>query len=417
MSAAVLCIGTELTRGELGNGNATWLAERLTDLGFEVSEIATIPDHEATIAETLARLGGVAHVIVCTGGLGPTTDDITRSAVARALGVPLERDEVSLERIRDRMATLGRRMAPSNEKQADFPQGTRVLANDHGTAPAFEARVGIARAFFLPGVPAEMQALFDEHIASSIRDLITGGQFQVRLRCFGLPESTVNDQLAGVERDTGVVIGYRTRFPEIEVKVLARADTTEEAERTARAAAAAVRAQLGEEVVFAEGDTSFAAALGEELIRRGRRLAVAESCTGGLVGKLLTDVPGASRFFAGSGVVYSNAAKRRLLGVPDELLEQHGAVSAEVARAMADGALNLYGADIGLALTGIAGPDGGTVDKPVGLVHLAIAVGGGTLSREVLFPGSRSRVRMLAAYAGLALVRKVLRRDAGGGTS
>ena len=233
---------------------------------------------------------------------------------------------------------------------------------------------------------------------------------QVRLRTFGLPESTVNDKLAGIEESSNVVIGYRAHFPEIEVKVLARGESEDEALGLAREGARRVRERLGDEVVFAEGDSSFAAVVGETLVAQGRRLAVAESCTGGIVGALLTDVPGASRFFVGSAVVYSNEAKQRLLGVPADLLEQHGAVSAQVARAMADGALNLYGADIGLALTGIAGPAGGTDEKPVGLVHLAIAVSGGTLSREVLFPGSRERVRRLAAYAGLALVRRVLVR-------
>jgi nicotinamide-nucleotide amidase len=410
MSAAVLCIGTELTRGELVNSNATWLAERLTALGFELREVATVPDSKPVIEQTLRRLGSNCQIVVCTGGLGPTTDDLTTACAARVLSVPLERDEASLQQIRARFTATGRPMAASNAKQADFPRGARILPNDLGTAPGFEARIGDARVFFLPGVPREMEAMFTTHVVGAVEDLVSEHLYQVRLRTFGLPESAVNDRLTGIERDAGVVIGYRAHFPEIEVKVLARGGDAAEAERQARDAARTVRQRLGEEVVFAEGEVPFAATIGEALTAKGRRLALAESCTGGLVGKLLTDLPGASRYFVGSAVVYSNAAKQRILGVPAELLEQYGAVSAEVARAMADGALNLYGADIGLALTGIAGPDGGTTDKPVGLVHLAIAVGGGTLSREVRFPGSRERVRVLAAYAGLALVRKVLAR-------
>ena len=415
MSAAVLCIGTELTRGERLNTNATWIAERLTALGFEVREVATVPDIEPVIERTLERLGSSCRIVVCTGGLGPTTDDLTTACAARVLGVPLERDETSLERIRERLESVGRTMTESNAKQAEFPRGVRILPNAHGTAPGFEAKVGDARVFFLPGVPREMEALFAEHVVGSIEDLVSEHFHQIRLQTFGLTESTVNDRLAGIESDTGVVIGYRAHFPEIEVKVLARSDSARRAEQVAREAARTVRQRLGEEVVFAEGETSFAATVGEALAGAGRRLAIAESCTGGLVAKVLTDQPGSSRYFAGSAVVYSNAAKQRLLGVPAELLDQHGAVSAEVARAMADGALSLFDADISVALTGIAGPDGGTEEKPVGLVHLAVAIGGGTLAREVRFPGSRERVRMLATYAALALVRKVLTRGTASG--
>ena len=224
MTCAVFCIGTELTRGELVDTNGPWLAAALTDLGFEVIEKATVDDDPARIIATLQRLAGEAKVIICTGGLGPTTDDMTSEAVGEALGVPLERDETSMEHIRRRLERFGRTVSPTNAKQADFPRGADILPNPVGTAPGFRVKVGEALAFFMPGVPREMKRMFDERVMPQIRSLAPNDSHQVRLRTFGLPESVVGERLAGVEAAfTGVTIGYRAHFPEIEVKVLARA--------------------------------------------------------------------------------------------------------------------------------------------------------------------------------------------------
>jgi len=407
MSAAILCIGTELTRGEIVDTNATWLADRITGLGVEVLAIEAVPDDRALLVDTLLRLGKAHDLLVCTGGLGPTTDDLTSECVASAIGVKLERDVASLEAIRHRMERFGRAMAASNAKQADFPSGAVILANPHGTAPGFSVTIDSARAFFMPGVPREMKPMFETFVAPAVRALSRGGIHQIRLRTFGMTESAVNDRLDGIEAAHGVTLAYRAHFPEIEVKVVARAAAPADAEQSARIAADEVRTRLGD-VVFGEGDTSYAERVGGLLAERSLWLGTAESCTGGLVAELVTDVPGSSAYFKGSVVTYANALKQSLLGVNEELLAKYGAVSAEVARAMSEGARCRLNVDVALSLTGIAGPSGGTAEKPVGLVHFAVATNAGISARQITFPGTRAQVRRIAAFAGLALVRKVL---------
>ncbi|HEX3774208.1 MAG TPA: competence/damage-inducible protein A [Polyangiaceae bacterium] len=409
-TAAILCIGTELTRGELQNSNATWLAEALTTIGFDVLAVDCVDDERGRIERALDRLSRVHDVLVCTGGLGPTTDDITTECAARLAGVELERDAQSLEYIRERLSRFGREMAPSNAKQADFPRGSRILPNPNGTAPGFELKLGGALAYFMPGVPFEMKAMFDSHVAPSITPLLRDRHFQLLLRTFGLPESAVNDRLAGIESEFDVTIGYRATMPEIEVKVLARAESLETARERSVRAAQIVRARLGDEIVFGEGTTRFPEAVSRLLETRGLTLGLAESCTGGLVAELVTAHPGASAVFRGGAVTYANETKTSLLGVPESLLAAHGAVSSEAARSMAEGALRTFDVDIALALTGIAGPGGGTPEKPVGLVHYAVATRAGVSDVRVVFSGNREQIRRRAAFAGLSLVRSVVLR-------
>jgi nicotinamide-nucleotide amidase len=414
MTSAVLSIGTELTRGEIANTNATWLCEELTLIGHEVTEAVVVPDDRDEIRRTLERLAAKHGVIVSTGGLGPTTDDITNECVAAALGVALERDVASLEAIAARMARFGRTITPSNAKQADFPSGATILPNPNGTAPGFAVNIGgHCRAFFMPGVPAEMKPMFANHVAPDLRMLVTGGSYQVRLRTFGMPESAVNDRLAGVEAAHRVIIGYRAHFPEIEVKLLARASTQQEAKRISIAAAEVAKSRLGD-VVYGEGSVDFAESVGSLFRERNLTMAAAESCTGGLVAQLITEHPGASEFFRGSIVAYDDSVKTAVLGVPATLVASRGAVSTEVTRAMAEGARRALGVDVALAITGLAGPGGTTPAKPVGEVHLAVATADGTTDRQLSFPSSRSQVRLLAAYAGLSLVRRVVLHGHGG---
>jgi len=408
MSAAILCIGTELTRGELQNSNATWLAESLTTIGFDVQAIDCVDDERERIEAALARLSSAHEVVVCTGGLGPTTDDITTECAARLAGVELIRDEPSLELIRERLLRFGRQMARSNEKQADFPRGSRILPNANGTAPGFELALGRARCYFMPGVPFEMKAMFEAHVEPTLTPLLSDRHFQVLIRTFGLPESEVNDRLAGIEAELGVTIGYRATLPEIEVKVLARAPDLARARAIAERAALAVHTRLGSDVIFGEGKVRFPEAVCQLLESKGQTLALAESCTGGLVSELLTAHSGASTVFRGGAVTYANDAKIGLLGVPAVLLARYGAVSAEVARAMAEGARLAFNSDVALALTGIAGPTGGSEDKPVGLVHCAVATADGLSERRFVFSGNREQVRRRAAFAGLSLVRSVI---------
>ncbi|MGF1469442.1 MAG: competence/damage-inducible protein A [Sandaracinaceae bacterium] len=402
MIAAVLSIGTELTRGELTNTNARWLGEELTSLGFSVDEHAVVADDPKAISETLRRLAERNRVLVATGGLGPTSDDRTSEAVALAAGVERVRHEPSLEAIRRRFRARGRQMSPSNAKQADLPAGADALPNPVGTAPGFAITLAECRCFFLPGVPSEMTRLFVDQVVPAVAPLAQRDSHQVRLRTFGLPESRVGELLDGVEDAyPGVTLGYRASFPELEVKVLARATTSSAAEALAHKAAREIRLRLGD-AVFGEADDSFPAYVGRLLRDRGLTIALAESCTGGMVGSLITDVPGSSDYMLLDAVTYSNAAKSAVLGVSEEILRAYGAVSSECAAAMAAGARRLADADLAVSVTGIAGPGGGTETKPVGTVWLGLARRGApALTQPHQLAGGRNRIRRLTAYLAL----------------
>jgi nicotinamide-nucleotide amidase len=408
MTCVVMSIGTELTRGELVNSNAAWLGAELTGLGFEVSEHVAVDDDIGRIVETLHRLGSSARVVVATGGLGPTTDDLTTAAVAKAIGAAMVRDEASLDTIRRRLERAGRTLTATNAKQADFPDGADILPNPAGTAPGFGVRIGECVAYFMPGVPVEMRRMFEEQVSKRIRPLAPNTLYQHHLRTFGLPESVVGEKLAGVEEVyPGTTIGYRAHFPEVEVKVLARGPSHSAAHELCDRATIDVRARLGAYVYGEAGDT-FAGVVGRALRARGWTLAIAESCTGGLVGHMLTLEPGASEFLVLDAVTYANSAKSKILGVDGEVIRWHGAVSPEVACAMAEGARRVSGADVALSLTGVAGPSGGSEAKPVGTVHIAVARPDGTTDvQHRLFSGDRARIQTLASYAGLQLVREL----------
>ncbi len=320
----------------------------------------------------------------------------------------LARDDASLDHIRRRIEKAGRTMAPSNEKQADFPEGADILPNPIGTAPGFGVQVGASVAYFMPGVPREMMRMFEEQVVPRVRAFAPNNLFQSRLRTFGLPESVVGQRLAGVEEThAGTTIGYRAHFPEIEVKVLARAASLALARDLCERATADVRARLGASV-YGEAEDTFAGVVGRALRARGWTLAIAESCTGGQVGHMMTREPGASDFLLLDAVTYANSAKSRILAVDEETIRWHGAVSPEVAGAMAQGAKRVSGADVALSLTGVAGPSGGTEAKPVGTVYVAVARPDGTTDvRHRVFGGDRTQIQTLASYAGLQMVRDV----------
>lgn len=406
--AAVLSIGTELTRGELVNTNASWLSEQLTLLGLDVRAHLTVDDDRGRVADALRQLSEQADVVVATGGLGPTTDDLTAEAAASALGVPLERDVASLDAIRRRYAERGRALSDAAAKMADLPAGAEALSNLVGTAPGFAVTLGRCRCFFLPGVPVEMKSMFREGVRRTIGSLGAAGTFQAHLRTFGLPESEVGARLADLEAaHPDVTFGYRASFPEVEVKLLVRGSESAEAARDrALALAGEARARLGE-AVYGEREDSLAGVVGQGLRDARLTLALAESCTGGLVGEMLTSIPGSSDYVLLDAVTYANSAKTTVLGVSPELLRAHGAVSAETAIAMAEGARRLAGADLAVSITGIAGPGGGSDDKPVGTVWLALAREGGTVAaRHHLAHDDRGRVRIHAAYLALEMVRR-----------
>jgi nicotinamide-nucleotide amidase len=407
VSVAILSIGTEVTRGEIVDTNSSFLAAALTEAGFDVGGKAAVADDVATIAATLRRMSTEHEVVVVTGGLGPTSDDLTAQAAASAASVELVRDESALLAIRRRVEARGRVVTPHHEKQADLPRGAEVLTNSDGTAPGFSLRLGGATFFFMPGVPREMKRMFREQVLPRIGPSAPRKTHVVRLRTFGLPESLAQELLSEVEsRFPGVTLGYRLHAPELDIKVFARAESYDEARATSTECAAFVTRILGD-VVFGEGDDDLPLITSRALRARGFRLALAESCTGGLISSLLTAHAGASDFLIGSAVVYANSAKTRMLSVSEDTLRGHGAVSAEVAAEMAQGARRVCEVDVGLSVTGVAGPGGGTTHKPVGLVYWAVAHPGGTIVRERVFHGDRREIQLQAAYSALDLVRRV----------
>ncbi len=408
MTVAILAIGTELSRGDINNGNGRWLAEELTNLGHEVTEITIVDDDLERLCSLLERLGRSHCAIVATGGLGPTTDDLTRDAVAKTLNVPLERHGAAYSSLEARLLARGRSVTASNARQAMLPQGSTLLPNPHGTAPGFAVNIGMAAAFFMPGVPREMRPMFEQQVVPRLPLSVEPPGVQIVLRVYGMMESAVGEALAGIESKHGVLVAYQLEFPELKVKILARDASAQAAEARARAATLEVAERLGARHVYAEGSERLPSVVGELLRKERRTLALAESCTGGLLAELLTQGAGASDYFLGSAVSYANEAKTALLGVPPALILEFGAVSDPVAVAMATGIRQKLGADYALSVTGIAGPSGGSTEKPVGLVYIALSSERGTIARRYQLFGDRAEIQGRAAWSALAWLRERL---------
>jgi len=406
MSVALLSIGTELLQGEIANSNAQWLGEHLTALGFHVARIECVGDDREVLGATLRRLVNEHHFVLATGGLGPTTDDLTAEVAASVFGTQLALDEDALATMRRKLEKAGRVVRAGHLKQAHLPVGSGIVPNPVGSAPGFVMTIDETLAFFMPGVPTEMRAMFEQHVLPRMMPSAENDGFRVLLHTYGAGESIVAERLDGLESaHPGVTLGYRIKGPEVDVKVMARASDRAEARRLAEDAADDARGRLGE-LVYGEGEDTLVHVIARALRSRGWRLAVAESCTGGLVAKEITQYP-ASDYFVGGTVTYTNAAKAKLLGVSEDTLRWHGAVSAEVAGEMADGARRTFGTEVALAITGIAGPTGETPDKAVGLVYWAVAHPGGTVVEHRVFPGNRNQVQLAACYAVLDELRRV----------
>ena len=408
MSIEVITIGNELLAGDVVDTNAGHLATVISRYGLKVHRQQTIPDDEEAIVEALELATSRSDVVVVSGGLGPTTDDLTTAAAARFAGLPLELDAPSLERIRDRFAQRRLDWKPNNEKQAWFPSGAVVLENKLGTAPGFSLSLAGKTLFFLPGVHREYVRLVADEVLPRLAHHVQGGVRWQTLRTFGMTESAVGQALADIPLDSGLFLQYRATFPEILVTPVVRAAAERSAAARLEEVVDAIRARLGHHVYGTGGDT-FPAVVGEALRSRGLRLAAAESCTGGLISQLLTSVPGSSDYFLLGAVTYSNDAKVAVLGVRQETLVEHGAVSEPVAREMVEGVRRVSGAEVGIAVTGVAGPGGGTEEKPVGTVHFALSVGGEPTRHEKrqLF-GPRAWIQTLSAWRALDLVRRQL---------
>lgn len=402
MRVATLSIGDELLSGEVVDTNHSHIADRLYDCGIRVFRHVTVPDDEGAIVAAIAGLAPVCDAVVVTGGLGPTPDDLTAQAAALAAGVELELSREALAHLEEFARRISGGLHPANERQALLPAGCRLIPNPLGTACGFIVTIGSADFFFLPGVPYEMERMVEETVQPALCAGSGAGWRRVTLKLFGIPEAAIAERLEGaIPEGSPVELAYCVKFPEIHL-ILRAAEPAPLA-----GAEAAVRQRL-EEYIFGSGSEGMDDVLATLLRKRGMTLALAESCTGGMIASRITAVAGSSAYFLEGNVTYSNEAKSRMLGVPPELIESHGAVSAEVARAMAAGAREAAGSDLALSVTGIAGPDGGTTEKPVGTVYIALADATSCLVERYNFQGDRERVRSITCFTALDWLRRYL---------
>jgi nicotinamide-nucleotide amidase len=409
VKAQILAIGSELLTPLRADTNAVFLTEKLLELGIEVMARTTVSD-ELPVLESVFRTAlAEADLVISTGGLGPTDDDRTREAAAAALGLGLTRNQALIELLRERFARYGRVMATVNEQQADVIDGATVLPNLRGTAPGQWVESGGRLLVLLPGPPREMTALFERQVAPRLREHAGGRVLLTRvLRIASMSESDVEQLVApiykGCANPRTTILGAPGQ---VELHLTAQGPDASFAEQRLEELASALRERLAGRV-FSESGEELQEVVARLLRERRLTLAVAESCTGGLLATRLTDVPGSSAYLDRGFVTYSNRAKLEELGVDRQLLETHGAVSEPVARAMAAGARERAGSALGVGITGIAGPDGGSPTKPVGLVFIALEGELGSHVRRAHFPGARDRVRRQASQAALELLRLAL---------
>jgi nicotinamide-nucleotide amidase len=410
MGAELLTIGTELLLGQIVDTNASWISQRLAEAGIDIFYKSTVGDNWGRIEAAIRLAMSRADVVIMTGGLGPTEDDLTRDVLAAVLGRPLRLDESVLRHIEERFARRRVTMAENNKKQAMVPEGAVVLHNPRGTAPGLFAEAEGRVFVCMPGVPSEMKPMLLDQVIPRIRD-----SFGIRsrivsrvLKTCGISESTLDQRIGDYFREMrNPSIGVLAHMGEIHVRLTCKGEEPAEIGRLLDEVEAKIRDRLGH-LVFGTNEEKLEAVVGRLLRERGATLAVAESCTGGLVASRLTDIPGSSDYFARGVVAYAAAAKTALLRVPAELIASRGVVSLEVARAMADGVRAEAGTTFGVATTGIAGPTGGTPELPVGSLCVALAWEGGGSGREFRLLGEREQVKFRGAQMALEMLRRHL---------
>jgi nicotinamide-nucleotide amidase len=408
MKISFLAIGDELLSGKVADANGKYIADKAALHGLEMRFMLAAGDDETEIVAAFNFLVGQSDVVIVSGGLGPTPDDLTIEVFARYMGVELEFHAEVMEKIDLRFKLRNIPTPEANKKQAMIPKGAKIIENPVGTAPGIEAQFKNCFFLFLPGVPSEFRKMTDDSIIPRLRALDHDQKSlaMITLRTFGLPESGIADRLAKLSFDPRVKIAYLPELPEIYLRATAMLKDKDEALRVVNDAAQKIKAEL-KEYVFSDADEPMEVVVGKLLKAKGLTLATAESCTSGLVAKKITDIPGSSDYFLGGFVTYANQLKASALGVSADLLKERGAVDMEVARQMAKGAREKTGADLAISITGIAGPTGGTKDKPVGLVFMALASGEGIWSQKFMFlPWSRLQVRELSAETAMEIVRR-----------
>jgi nicotinamide-nucleotide amidase len=409
MNIELVTIGTELLLGMTVDTNGAEIARALASEGVRVTRRTSVADQgeeiRHAVSEALARTGAV----LTTGGLGPTRDDITKKVIAELFAAPLEFDESIWHSLLERFARLERKPAQSNRSQAEVPRGATVLRNQWGTAPGLwlEGKPGLA--IMLPGVPLEMRRLLEHEVIPRLRGRgETGVIRSLLVRTSGIPESTLAERVGDVESEIApVTLAYLPGLEGVDLRLSAWGFGSQEADRRLREAADLLRSRAGEHV-YGEGETDLAELVLQVARAQQLQIGVAESCTGGLVGARLTEIPGSSEVFLGGAIAYDNRLKVDLLGVTEAALREHGAVSEAVAHAMAEGAIRRFGVNAAVSVTGVAGPGGGTTEKPVGTVWFGCAVRGDIQTRRSLFVGTRHEIRARAAQAALLMLYRRL---------
>ena len=409
-TAAILSTGDELTTGRTVDTNSNFIADKLVSAGFDVVSVMVVGDYPERITWAWREALRQADVAISTGGLGPTADDLTTETIAQLTGRKLILDVAVAERIRQMFEAMGRVMPENNLKQAQFPEGAEIIANALGTAPGFrldlETEHGRRHLIVLPGVPREMKPMLEEQVLPWLQknrgsnDVYLSHTFQT----FGISESALDELVAGCVASEEGRIAFRAAFPQISVRLTVHGEPGDAPQRLATLADR-LRQRIGT-FAYGEGDTTMEATVGQLLKSKGLTLAVAESCTGGLVGNRITNVSGSSAYMRGGVIAYANDIKERELGVSRTTLEEHGAVSEPTAAEMASGVRQRLNADIGLSITGVAGPDGGTPDKPVGTVCFGLASSDKVFTRRYQLWGNREWVKLLSSQVALDWVRR-----------
>ena len=409
LSAEIIAIGSELLSPNKSDTNSLWLTDQLNRIGIDVKLKTIVGDDDARLEEVVKDAVKRSRVVIATGGLGPTEDDITRKVVARALGRRLSLDEKLLEEIRTKFQRFGMKMPERNSRQAMVIDGAEVLPNPNGSAPGLYLEQGSCAIALLPGPPREMKPMFENHVKTRLEKIAGNVRFATRLmRVTGMGESAVDEKISPIYTqfdNPQTTILFNSS--EIEIHLRAHGRTEGDAEALLDHLSLKIEQALGNSAFAFRGET-MEEVVGRRLAMTEFTLAVAESCTGGLIAQRLTSVAGSSKYFIEGLVTYSNESKTRLLGVDKKLIKEFGAVSQQVARDMARGVRHKAKTDFGLAVTGIAGPDGGTEEKPVGLVYIALADDAHTEHKKLTIPGDRELVRWRASQAALDMLRRRL---------
>jgi len=409
MRAEIIATGSELLSGGVPETNSIFLSEGLLLVGLETAFKTVVGDDEKDMEEALRRAMDRADAVIVTGGIGPTEDDITRKVIAKIVKRRLVLNEDAYKAIHAKLSGRGREYVSTNDRQALIPAGARLLQNPVGIAPGFfldEENTFIA---VLPGVPKEMTAMYLEGLRPVLEERF-GGKIFIRRRILhtcGVSESAVNQAIQDIMKRGAPAVGLTAKETGVDIRIIASETGAERAQSLVDSTETAIREKLGDAVYSVDGQP-MEEVVGALLKQRRLKLSVAESCTGGLIGARITNIAGSSEYFERAAVTYSNPAKTEMLGVPGALLERYGAVSSEVAAAMARGIRQAAKTDLGLSVTGIAGPDGGTEQKPVGLVYTALASAQGVKTNEHRFLGNREHVRMKASQMALDMVRRHL---------